>query len=640
MQVSRNQSRAALILTHDVVMAALSFVASAYLRLGDGVLDRYRDLLPVGTAVFTAAAIGVFLAMPLHRSTWRYVSLGEIFDIMRASGLVILVFMPAMFLLTRLESLPRSVLVINWFILVALLAGSRVVYRLFHDRRAEGQAGGMRGRPVPVLLVGAGSGADIFIRTIARSPNAGYRVVGILDEGSSFIGQRIQGVPVLGGLADLETVVARSGRGGGRPERLILTGERIDGTIARDLLDRAEELGMTLARLPRLTAFESGIEDGIDIRSFAVEDLLGRPQTVLDRKSMRALIAGRRVLVTGAGGTIGSELVRQICDYGPAQLTLVDHSEFALYGIAQEVRERGQVETWRAVLCDIRNAAHIARVVAGNGPELVFHAAALKHLPLVEANPIEGVMTNVIGTRNLAEACRQGGVEAMVMISTDKAVAPTSVMGATKRLAELYCLALARGGVPGSTRYVTVRFGNVLGSTGSVVPLFRRQLENGGPITVTDPAMTRYFMTTREAVELVLEASVLGTRDDGQDPGIFVLDMGDPVSIDELARQMVRLAGLHPDEDIAITYTGRRPGEKLHEELFLAEEAPVPADYAGLLIARPDAPPLDSFQPGFAALAKAAAVGDEGECLRLLERLVPEYRPPSEDTGVVVAMRS
>jgi O-antigen biosynthesis protein WbqV len=640
MQVSRNQYRAGLILTHDVVMAALSFIAAAYLRLGGSVFDQAYDFLPVGTAVFTAAALGVFVAMPLHRSTWRYVSLGEFFDIMRAAVLVILVFIPAMFLLTRLDSLPRSVLVIDWFVLVALLAGSRVVYRLFHDRRGQGQADEARGRPVPVLLVGAGSGADIFIRTIGRTANAGYRVVGILDEGSSFIGQRIQGVPVLGGLADLEDVVARSGRGGGRPQRLILTGERVDGTIARDLLDRAEALGMTLARLPRLTAFESGIEDGIDIRSFAVEDLLGRPQTVLDRKSMRALIAGQRVMVTGAGGTIGGELVRQICDYGPAHLTLVDHSEFALYGIAQEVRERGQVESWRAVLCDIRDAGHINRVVARDGPELVFHAAALKHLPLVEANPIEGVMTNVIGTSNLAEACHQGGVKAMVMISTDKAVAPTSVMGATKRLAELYCLALARGGEPGATRFVTVRFGNVLGSTGSVVPLFRRQLENGGPITVTDPAMTRYFMTTREAVELVLEASVLGTRDDGQDPGIFVLDMGEPVSIDELARQMIRLAGLHPDEDIAITYTGRRPGEKLHEELFLAEEAPVPADYAGLLIARPDAPPLASFQPGFAALAKAAAAGDEAECLRLLERLVPEYRPQSEETGVVVAMRS
>jgi len=639
MKLSRNRSRTAFVLGHDVTMAALSFVASAYLRLGGSLFDGAYEFLPMGTAVFTAAALCVFAALRLHRSTWRYVSLGEVFDIMRAAGLAVLVFMPAMFLLTRLDSVPRSVLVIDWFVLVALLSGSRVVYRFFHDRRGRGEQRGERGRPVPVLLVGAGSGADIFIRTLGRMPHAGYRVVGILDEGSNFIGQRIQGVPVLGGLADLESVVARSGRGGERPQRLILTGERIDGTMARDLLDRAETLGMTLARLPRLTAFKAGIEDDIDIRSFAVEDLLGRPQTVLDRKSMRALIAGRRVMVTGAGGTIGSELVRQICAFNPDHLTLLDHAEFALYAIAQDVGERRQEGSWRAVLCDIRNAPHIARVVAGEKPDLVFHAAALKHLPLVEANPIEGVMTNVIGTRNLAEACRQGGVEAMVMISTDKAVAPTSVMGATKRLAELYCLALARDAAPGATRFATVRFGNVLGSTGSVVPLFRRQIENGGPITVTDPDMTRFFMTTREAVELVLEASVLGTRDDGQDPGIFVLDMGEPVSIDELARQMVRLAGLHPDEDIKIVYTGRRPGEKLHEELFLAEEAPVPADYAGLLIARPEAPPLDSFRPGFEALAKAAAAGDESECLRLLERLVPEYNRLPDTPGVVVAMR-
>ncbi|MCP4326862.1 MAG: polysaccharide biosynthesis protein [Alphaproteobacteria bacterium] len=634
------KTRAALIITHDVVMAALSFVISAYLRLGDTVFDQPSEFLLIGTAVFAAVAAAVFAVMRLYRNVWRYISLNEFFDILRAATLIILVFLPSMFLLTRLEALPRSVLVINWFVLVGLLAGSRIFYRLLHDRHFDREERGQPGRPVPVLLIGAGSSADMFIRAMTRNPGAGYRVVGILDEGSAFIGQRIQGVPVLGGLSDLERVVHRAGRGIERPQRLILTGERIDGVIARDLLDRAETLGLTLGRLPRLTAFRSAIEDGIDVKTFAVEDLLGRPQTVLDRKSMRALVADRRVLVTGAGGTIGGELVRQICDYRPAQIVLVDHSEFALYSITHELDERPTAPPRRAVLCDIRNSASLRRVIDEERPNLVFHAAALKHLPLVENNPSEGVLTNVIGTRNVAEACRGGGVEAMVLISTDKAVKPTSVMGATKRLAELYCLALARAVGPGDTRFVTVRFGNVLGSTGSVVPLFRRQLENGGPITVTDPEMTRYFMTTREAVELVLEASALGASESEHDPGIFVLDMGDPVSIDELARQMVRLAGLRPGEDIDIVYTGCRPGEKLHEELFHPDEGARPAEYPGLLIARPKVPALDTFGPGFEALAAAANAGDSSETLRLLRRLVPEYQPLEENPGVVVAMRS
>jgi FlaA1/EpsC-like NDP-sugar epimerase len=632
--------RIALILAHDTVMAAIAFVVATYLRLGDALFGYRADFLPIGVAVFAAAAFVVFAGMRLYRNVWRYVSLNEFFDILRAATLAVLVFLPAMFLLTRLNDFPRSVPFISWFVLVALMSGSRVLYRLFYDRRLDRRQLLTGVRPVPVLLIGTGSGTDIFLRAINRNPSAGYRVVGILDEGTAFKGQRIQGAPIVGNVAELEAVVDRISRGGERPQRLILTDERIDGALARDLLDRAEAIGLTLGRLPNLTEFKSGVEDGIEVRSFAVEDLLGRPQTVLDRTSMRALIADRRVLVTGAGGTIGGELVRQICDYGPAHLALVDHSEFALYGIAQECDERASRLSRRAALCDIRDPARIRRLLVEERPDLVFHAAALKHVPLVEENPIEGVMTNVIGTKNVAEACRAAGVEAMVLISTDKAVKPTSVMGATKRLAELYCLALARESELGDIRFVTVRFGNVLGSTGSVVPLFRRQLENGGPITVTDPEMTRYFMTTREAVELVLEASAVGVRDDGRDPGVFVLDMGEPVSINELAYQMIRLAGLRPGEDIAISYVGRRPGEKLHEELFQPDEAPHPTDYPGLMIAHPTVPALDMVQPGLAALAKAAAAGERAECLRLLRHLVPDYAADQEISGTVVALRS
>jgi O-antigen biosynthesis protein WbqV len=429
-------------------------------------------------------------------------------------------------------------------------------------------------------------------------------------------------VPVLGTLAETEALLNRLEQEGRKPQRLLLSPDLLDGDVVRELLDVANGQGIALARLPRLTDFHEA-EEKVLVRPIAVEDLLGRPQVVLDREGILTLVGGRRVLVTGAGGSIGSELVRQIADLGPARLVLVEASEYALYTIDMEVAERFPALDRRAVIANVRDRSVIDALFAEERPELVFHAAALKHVPLVEANPLEGILTNAIGSRNIADACVAAGVRAMVMISTDKAVNPTNVMGATKRVAESYCQALdmAQNG----TRFVTVRFGNVLGSTGSVVPRFQAQLAAGGPITVTHPDMERYFMTIREAVELVLQASALGVLQHHDQGKIYVLDMGKPVKIVDLARQMIRLAGLRPETDVKIAFTGLRPGEKLFEEIFHGAEAPVPTARDGILLASPRLVHLDELGQRFQALETACRIRNEGDALEVIQAVVPEF---------------
>ena len=618
---------------HDVIMAAVSFPLALGLRIGDGIYLLEPGFLATWTVVFAVIGATIFWTMRLYGGVWRYASLNDLLAITRAVTLAILTFTLALFLVTRLDSVPRSTPVINWFVLVGLLGGPRFVYRMFKDRRAERTAENRGPRRVPVLLVGAGDAAELFIRAVSGNPGATYQVVGLVDEKGGRIGRDIHGVHVLGGLGEIPAIMDRLGRDGRRPQRLILTKDNIDGPAVREIVDTADRLGVSLSRLPKLTDFRSSIAEGLDIRPIDIEDLLGRAQTVLDRPSMRAMIAGRRVLVTGAGGTIGGELSRQIAAYGPARLCLLDNSEYHLYEIDLEIGEQHPDLARHPVLADVRDAARLSRIMAAESPELVFHAAALKHVPVVEAHPEEGVLTNTIGTRIVADACRSAGVDAMVLISTDKAVNPSSMMGATKRLAESYCQALdilddARSD---RTRFVTVRFGNVLGSTGSVVPLFQRQLAAGGPLTVTHPDMKRYFMTVREAVELVLEASVLGLRGNDHNGKIYVLDMGEPVRIVDLARQIILLAGLRPDEDIAIEITGPRPGEKLHEELLHDSEPPVPTDYPGILLAAPRTADHALLARAIDELAVAAHAGSAGDVVGQVERLVPEYNPTGGD---------
>jgi len=621
--------RARVAYIHDVVMAGVSFYLSIYLRLGnDWPIHVAPETLIIGGALFTVIAAAVFLYQPMYRGIWRYASMRDLVAITRAVTLTILVFVPVMFMTTRLGDLPRSTLIINWFVFMTLLGGPRFIYRLVKDRRLDLRLDGCReGAEIPVLLVGAGDEAELFIRSLARDRDASYRVVGIVTRKKHRVGRRIHDVDVMGTLDSIDEVVTALSKLDRRPMKLVLTQEVRDGAEVRALLEDVDRLGMTLARLPRPTDFRAGAEDRIEVRPISVEDLLGRPQAVLDREGIAALIGGRRVLVTGAGGSIGAELVRQISDLAPASLTLVDHGEFALFTIDMELAQRHPTMLRTARIVSVRDRTHLDTVFAEARPEVVFHAAALKHVPLVELNPVEGLWTNAVGSRHVADACRAFGVSALVMISTDKAVNPTSVMGASKRAAESYCQSvdvLDQDRHP-RTHFITVRFGNVLGSNGSVVPLFQEQLARGGPLTVTHPEMTRYFMTIREAVELVLQAAALGTSEDAWRGRIFVLDMGRPVHIVDLARQMIRLSGLRPDEDVKITFTGMRPGEKLFEEVFHGAEKPVPTGREGVLIADPRRQDHAQVAAHLDALEDACRENDLDRALSLLADMVPEY---------------
>ena len=629
-------SRARIAYLHDVVMAVASFLIAQYLRLGESVFWYASDYIWYGAAIFAVVAAGVYASLDLYRGVWRYASLNDMMAIIKAATLTVLIFLPLLFLFTRLQDLPRSSLLINWLVLIALLGGPRALYRVFKDRRVDTLLARDGRQRIPVLLIGAGDAAEIFIRAVNRKRQSNYAAVGIVGEKRGRVGRQIHGVPVLGTISELPRIVADLRKAGRRPRRMIITEEGFMGAPVGRLLDLAGAQGMTLARLPQLTDFESdlGEEDRLTVRPVALEDLLGRPQAVLDRPAMQALVEGKRVLITGAGGTIGGELVRQVSDFGPAHLTLLDNSEYHLYEIDRELSNRHPDLPRSAVLRDVREGGRLENVFAEARPELVFHAAALKHVTMVENHPGEGVLTNVVGTRNVADACSKSGVGTMVLISTDKAVNPSSVMGATKRLAENYCQALDLDGAGrrGSTRFVTVRFGNVLRSTGSVVPLFQKQLAAGGPLTVTDPDVSRYFMTVREAVELVLQASALGSGEADYSGKIFVLEMGVSVRILDLARQMIRLAGLEPEKDVAITFIGLRPGEKLHEELLHESEPTVGTRISDILLASPRTADRALLARAIDELSASAEAGKTDKTLASLHRLVPEYSAENDGT--------
>ncbi|MHA1568845.1 MAG: polysaccharide biosynthesis protein [Alphaproteobacteria bacterium] len=614
-------------------MAAASFVLSLFLRLGDRLLSYDLVFVLQGTGLFALVCAFIFWIMRLYSGVWRYASLNDLMAITRAVTLAILVYLPLLFLLTRLEAYPRSAVIINWFVLIGLLGGPRFLYRIVKDRRAGLTHDTDGSRRAPVLLIGAGDAAELFIRALRRSRRARFDPVGLVDEKGKRVGRNIHGVPILGDIQSLPSVVNRLARDGNRPERLIVTKDGMSGAELRALFDMAEALGISLSRLPRQVDFGSAqSESGVEIKPIALEDLLGRPQTALDRAAMKDLIRAKRVLITGAGGTIGAELARQIADLAPARLALLDNSEYQLYGIDLELGERRPGLDRVAIIGDVRDAARVDAVFADERPDLVFHAAALKHVPIVEAHACEGVLTNVVGTRHVADACRATGVAIMVLVSTDKAVNPASVMGATKRIAESYCQALdvLPAEIGHRTHFVTVRFGNVLGSTGSVVPLFQHQLAHGGPLTVTHPNMVRYFMTVHEAVELVLQASALGASSPEQQGKISVLNMGDPVRIVDLARQMILLAGLKPDQDIKIEFTSPRPGEKLSEEVLHGRETLVSTDHDDILLAAPRAADHAFLARAVDELAAIARAGDQDGVVSLIGRLVPEYRSSAE----------
>ena len=568
----------------------------------------------IATGLFVLVCAVVFPLTGLQRGVWRFTALNDILRCVRAAVIANLVFLPILFQVNRLEDFPRSTVAMSMVASVALLCFGRLV--------ARARTGGDlreafrlqdRGQP-PALVVGSAEAADSFIGAARRTAQAGPHIAGIIVLDLAVIGRTIRGVPILGGLDDLRGALKAASARSDAQASVIVAEPRPDRALLEHVVAAAAEAGATVARARMFNGAGGGL------MPVGAADLLGRPPRALNPAAAQGLIAGKRVLITGAGGAIGGELTLQVAGLEPEQLVLFDASEFNLYSIDQTLREARVPGRWRAELGDVRDRARIEEVFASFKPELVLHAAALKHVPLMELNPVEAVLTNIGGALNVARLATTTGA-GLAFISTDKAVNPTNVMGATKRVAEQLIHALA---AQNGARAAVVRFGNVLGSSGSVVPLFERQIAKGGPVTVTDPRIERFFMTIQEAASLVLQAAALpATAGEG---GLYVLDMGEPVKIEELARQVIRLHGLRPDKDIQIIHTGLRPGEKLFEEIFYPAEDVRPTAADGVLAARAEIRPWAAFEAPIEGLLAAAKVRDRPAVLAMLKDLVPEFR--------------
>ena len=613
--LSRRTSTLAVYL-HDLFWAAVVMAAVLMLRY------RFEDGTPwrliwISTPVFTAICAVVFPLFGLHRSMWRYTALNDVVRIAQAVVVANLILLPVLFLTTRLDDFPRSAVLIAAPLLTAVLAAGRILTQA----AVHGDLGGafrFENRDNPhAVVVGSPGAASAYLTALRRDRAAPVRVAGIVTLDAHSQGRTIQGAEVIGGVDDLGPLLKNLAEVDKRPPQIIIAEPRPDRTLMETVVAAAGDAGARVARIRPSDALTGRLAP------LEAADLLDRPPRRLDTEHARALIEGKRVLVTGAGGTIGSELVRQALELDPARLILVDASEFNLYAVDQLLHETESKPVWSATLADVRDREGLEALFDREKPDIVLHAAALKHVPLMELNPTEAVLTNVGGAINVTSLARDR-CEALVFVSTDKAVNPTNVMGATKRIAERCVHAIASGG---RARIAVVRFGNVLGSTGSVVPLFERQIGQGGPVTVTHPEMVRYFMTVQEAASLVLRTGVLPESDPGASGQIYVLDMGEPVKIDQLARQLIRLHGLKPEADIPIVYTGLRPGEKLWEEIFYDAEDVRATSADGVFVASDPSEPWAELEPRVRSLLQVARDRDHAGVFEALQTLEPAFRP-------------
>ena len=598
----------------DAVLVAVAWWLAWTLRFEHRPVyyDRYLDWSIV--ALVVAIKLPVFALGGFYNRWWRYVSTRDMWGAFRgvvlASVAVFLVF--TLFEVHRV-SVPRGVWFIDLLVCMAFIAGSRLLVRTIVERPLPGR---IVTRGKEAIIVGAGDAGQLVVKEMQRSPALGYTPIGLLDDDSRKRNLRLHGVRVLGTTADLAHVIRDR-----RPDEVLIAIPSASGELRARIVETARALEVPVKTLPTLSDLVSGDADlARQLRPVEVEDVLGREPVEVDFASIAEYLKGEVVLVTGAGGSIGSELCRQIARIGPAKLVLLDHAEPALFEIERElVRERGFLAA-AAVVGDVRDPVKLRQVFDKYRPGVVFHAAAYKHVAMMEANPLEAVRNNTLGTRVVADVAVEYGAKRFVLVSTDKAANPKTVMGQSKALAEWIVETWGhRADV--TTRFVAVRFGNVLGSSGSVVPIFRRQIARGGPVTVTHPEMTRFFMTIPEAVQLIVQAGAIGGR--GQ---VYVLDMGEPVRIVDLAEKMIRLSGKEPGREIVIEYVGPAPGEKLHEELVGDGEAVTPSRHPKIdLITRP---PVDSewLEAELADLERLVEDGETLELVAELRRLVGDPR--------------
>lgn len=622
--LSPYQRRAAAFL-HDMVMTAAALVICYAIRFDGAEFWAWMPRMAAVVALIVPIAALTYWFFGLYRGIWRFASIPDLTNIAKSVAILTLILPLIDFAARGVLVVPRSIVFTFPFVLLFLLGVLRVAYRIHRDRRTSARAveGGTQ-----VLIFGTGAEAELTIRALEMARHRALVPIGLVSFNTGHLGQRIRNVPVLGLDQDLEEIVAGCKRRGRDPRRLIVTEEalRRAPNIEQTLL-RARALGLAYSKVARPLQDATDLSGDVRLAPVGIEDLLGRKAHDLDSDAIRRLIQGKRVLVTGGGGSIGLELCRQAVRLDARRLMIIELSEFNLYSALKTLEAENPGVPVDGRICDVRNRRRLKSLMESFEPDLIFHAAALKHVPLGEAQIIECVLTNVLGTRTVAEVARETGARAVVSISTDKAVAPISVIGATKRVAELVCAALdlrARG-MQGETRFFSVRFGNVLGSSGSVVPLFWEQIKQGGPVTVTHPDMVRYFMTVEEAVGLIFSAAAHALETGARGGSIYALDMGEPQKIDSLARRMIRLAGFRPDEDIAIEYKGMRPGEKLSEELFSPDHPLIETGVAGVLAAAPE--PIDPNRTLTTVdkLIQAALENDDAAVRQALARILPSF---------------
>jgi FlaA1/EpsC-like NDP-sugar epimerase len=600
--------RRLLVIGLHVLIVVASYALAYVLRFDNAFPRHYTPLFLATLGPLVVVRVGAFVYYRLYSGWWTYVGVRDMIALLKAVAVSSVIFASYLVLSSSATGFPRSVLVIDALLTVAFMAGVRFGLRVFRESRRPTTAAP---RPRRVMIIGAGDAGELLLREMHNNPRLGYVPVGFVDDDPRKTGFDIHGVAVLGTTEALAEAVESH-----PVDELIIAIPSASRDQIQKIVDRCLGLRIPFKILPAIAALTGHVQMS-QLRAVRVEDLLGRDPVDLDTSMIRADIAGRRVLITGAGGSIGSELARQVAGYGPSVIGLLERGENLLFLIEQELRRSHPELEVVPIICDIRDEEDVERAFRALRPEIVYHAAAFKHVPMMELHVAQAVHNNVFGTRNAASAAAAFGAK-FVLISTDKAVSPSNVMGATKRLAELLVLSLDQ---TRSHHFVAVRFGNVLGSNGSVVPLFTQQISEGGPVTVTHPDVTRYFMTIPEAVQLVLQASVLEEARNR----IVMLEMGEPVKITTLARNLIRLSGLEPDVDIPIIFTGLRPGEKLHEQLTSDSEETLPTRYEKIRIVRTDAPrPLEQ---AIEHLWNAVVSRDERSTLRRLQELVPEFTP-------------